>query len=423
MDRRANAARVSPQAVRTGEYAKTCPVRLAEAGIPICILPLLWPKYVIAAGNAENDPPETKGRRESLMASSIARTATLFRKLLSGRRITYRDLEDEESINRRTALRWIAEGRRVFGDALKEETRGAGEKEFWLDATGNKWIHGFKTQKPSAGEMAALDEVLQLLHSQNMHDQHARLTGLRSKLHGALEALKEAPRADTDIRAITDAFGIASRPGPHVPVSENVTAPLREAILKQHKVAFRYRSGTGQEKDKVVEPAGLLYGGAPRLVARENEERGLAQYRLDRMSGVEVLDEGHRLPEDALQGYLQTLFGSFGEKPVNVRWRFHPDAPEPEKWTFHPTQKVDKKPDGSVIVSFRAGGLDDMARHVIGWWDWIQVDKPMQLRKAILKMRLAGLAPLLYEFADQRTATRIWNLAEELGANKVDWWE
>ena len=236
------------------------------------------------------------------MASSIARTATLFRKLLSGRRITYRELEDEESINRRTALRWIAEGRRVFGDALKEGTRGAGEKEFWLDATGNKWIHGFKTQKPSAEEMAALDEMLRFLNSQNMHDQHARLTGLRSKLHGALEALKEAPRADTDIQAITDAFGIASRPGPHVPVSENVTAPLREAILKQHKVAFRYRAGTGQEKDKVAEPAGLLYGGAPRLVARENEERGLAQYRLDRMSGVEVLDEGHRLPEDALQG-------------------------------------------------------------------------------------------------------------------------
>ena len=108
---------------------------------------------------------------------------------------------------------------------------------------------------------------------------------------------------------------------------------------------------------------------------------------------------------------------------MNVRWRFHPDAPQPEKWTFHPTQKVEKKRDGSVIVSFRAGGLDDMARHVIGWWDWIQVDKPAQLRKAILKMRLAGLAPLLYEFADQRTATRIWNLAEELGANKVDWWE
>ena len=357
------------------------------------------------------------------MASSIARTATLFRKLLSGRHITYRELEDEENINRRTALRWIAEARRVFGDALKDTTRGAAEKEFWLDATGNKWIHGFKTQQPSADEMAALDEVLRLLNSQNMNDQHARLTGLRSKLHGALEALKEAPRADTDIQAITDAFGIASRPGPHVPASENVTAPLREAILKQHKVAFRYRAGTGQEKDKVAEPAGLLYGGAPRLVARENKERGLAQYRLDRMSDVKVLDEGHRLPEDALQGYLQTLFGSFGEKPVNVQWRFHPKAPEPEKWTFHPTQKVKKKPDGSVVVSFTAGGADDMARHIIGWWDWIQVEKPKSLRKAVLKMRLAGLAPLLYEFADQRTATRIWNLAEELGANKVDWWE
>ena len=357
------------------------------------------------------------------MASSIERTATLFRKLLSGRHVTYRQLEQAEDINRRTALRWIAEARRVFGDALKEGKLDSGEKQFWLDSTENKWIRGFKTQKPTAEEMAALDAALQTLARANMSDEANLLTGLRSKLHGALEEFKLASRADTDIEAITDAFGIASRPGPHVPVSENVSAPLREAILKQRRVAFHYRAGTGHETEKTVAPAGLLYGGAPRLVAQE-EGRELAQYRLDRMSDVTVLDEPHSLGEDALRDYLRTLFGSFGEKPVNVRWRFHPDAPEPDKWVFHPSQKIHKASDGSVVVSFTAGGLDDMARHVIGWWDWIQVEKPQRLRKAILKMRLAGLAPLLYEFADQRTATRIWNLAVELGANKVDdWWE
>ena len=357
------------------------------------------------------------------MASSIVRTAALFRKLLGGRRITYKELEQEENINRRTALRWIAEARRVFGEGLQEGRKGAGEKQFWLDAKHDKWLGGFKQQQPTADEMAALDEVLQFLDKANMHDQHARLTVLRSKLHGALEAIKQAARTDTDIQAITDAFGIASRPGPHVPANANVTETLREAILQQHKVAFNYRASIGREADKTAAPAGLLYGGAPRLVALEDGKPGLAQYRLDRMSKVRVLDEPHSLEEDALKGYIRTLFGSFGEKPVDVKWRFHPDAPEPDKWEFHPTQKVEKKPDGSVVVSFRAGGMDDMARHVIGWWDWIQVDKPKKLREAILKMRLAGLAPLLYEFADQRTATRIWNLAEELGANKVDWWE
>ena len=256
------------------------------------------------------------------MASSIARTATLFRKLLSGRRITYRELEDEENINRRTALRWIAEGRRVFGEALRDGTRASGEKEFWLDATGNKWIHGFKTQQPSPDEMAALDEVLRLLHAQNMQDQHARLTGLRSKLHGALEALREAPRADTDIQAITDAFGIASRPGPHVPVGRNVTAPLREAILRQHRVAFRYRARTGRETEKTAAPAGLLYGGAPRLVALEDGKEGLAQYRLDRMSEVTVLDEPHDPPGGRTPGLpphpLRLLRRKTGERPMAV---------------------------------------------------------------------------------------------------------
>ena len=357
------------------------------------------------------------------MASSIARTATLFRKLLSGRRITYRQLEQEENINRRTALRWIAEARRVFDDALRSETGDTGEKEFWLETRGAHWMGAFKYQPPSSEEVASLDKAITILRKEGLTHEEDQLTALRGKLHGVVERKNQAARLENDVEAITDAWGIASRPGPHIPVSEDITAPLREAVLKQRKVGFRYHAGTPQEKEKVVEPAGLLYGGAPRLVAREKKERGLAQYRLDRMRDVQVQDEAHSLSEDALQGYLRTLFGSFGEEPVNVQWRFHPDAPAPEKWTFHPTQQVEKQPDGSVVVRFRAGGLDDMARHVIGWCDWIQVDKPKALRKAVLRMRLAGLAQLLYEFADQRTATRIWNLAVELGANKVDYWE
>ena len=351
------------------------------------------------------------------MASSIARTATLFRKLLSGRHVTYRDLEEQENINRRTALRWIKEAKLVFGKALQEDRLDSGEKHFWLDSEAARWIGGFRHRLPTPEEMAALDKAVQVLGREGLTHEVNQLTALRSKVHGVVEKAEQALKTDTDTDAIVDSWGIVSRPGPHIRPSENVAAPLREAILKQRKVAFRYRA-----RQKTVEPAGLLHGGAPRLIGRE-AGRDLAQYRLDRMSEVVVLEEGHSLAEDALQEYLRTLFGSFGEDPVNVQWRFHPDAPEPEKWTFHPTQKVEKDADGFVTVRFRAGGLDDMARHVIGWWDWIQVDKPIALRRAVLRMRLAGLAQLLYEFADQRTATRIWNLTEELGANKVDYWE
>ena len=267
------------------------------------------------------------------MASSIARTATLFRKLLSGRRITYRQLEAEENINRRTALRWIAEARRVFGNALKSATGDTGEKEFWLETQGSHWMGTFKYQPPSPEEIASLDKAIRILHREGLAHEEAQLTSLRGKLHGVVERRNQATRLDNDVEAITDAWGIASRPGPHIRADEDVTATLRDALLRQRKVGFRYKGGT----NKTVEPAGLLYGGAPRLVGKERG-RELAQYRLDRMSDVRVLEDAHGLKEDALQGYLRTLFGSFGEEPVNVKWRFHPTAPEPEKWTFHPTQ-------------------------------------------------------------------------------------
>ena len=99
------------------------------------------------------------------MASSIARTATLFQKLLSGRHVTYRSLEQQEDINRRTALRWIKEAKHVFGDALKEDRLDSGEKSFWLDSrrpagsegsgTGcrrpRKWRRSTRPYRSSAG--------------------------------------------------------------------------------------------------------------------------------------------------------------------------------------------------------------------------------------------------------------------------------
>ena len=353
------------------------------------------------------------------MAGAITRAGILFRKLLSGKPVTYTQLQREAAITRRTALRWIGEAKDIFGDLLQESRLPeTGEKKFWLDSR-VQWVRGLQRQPPTGDEMAAVDVALRLFQKYGMRSHHDQLTGLRGRLHGALERLERAHRTDTDAEAITDSLGIASRPGPHIPVPDRVSGPLREAVLKQRKVAFHYRTHAGHSSEKKASPAGLLYGGAVRLIAMEEGVDALAQFRLDRMSEVEILDEPHRLEEDALRNYLRTLFGSFGEKPVQVRWRFHPDAPEPEKWRFHPTQKIQREADGSTVVSFRAGGMDDMARHVIGWWDWIEVLAPKRLRRTVLKMKLAGLAPLLEEFADRRTAGRIHNLAREFGANKV----
>ena len=86
---------------------------------------------------------------------------------------------------------------------------------------------------------------------------------------------------------------------------------------------------------------------------------------------------------------------------------------------IHPGQRIERKPDGSVVVRFRAGGKEDMARHLVGWWDWVERIRPRELRRTVLRMRLAGLAPLVEEFADRETADRIRELAGELGATQV----
>ncbi len=352
------------------------------------------------------------------MSSALRRSVVLLQKLLSGKRVTYSLLTEEADVSRRTAMRWIAEARDIFRDQLREETGANGEKEFWL-ASNHDWIQRLKGQLPTSEELAAVDVALRLLQKNTARPDHDRLTALRGKLHRALEEFRAASRAETDTEALTNALGTTSRPGPHIPAPPEVDRALREALLKKRKVSFSYRNQAGRGSERKVAPVGLLYGGQTRLVGVPDGKDTRNQFRLDRMSEVRILDEPHDLAENTLHRYLATLFGSFGEKPVQVQWRFHPDAPEPEKWKFHPTQKVEIEPDGSVLVTFRAGGMDDMARHLVGWWDWVEVVKPKRLRERVLKMKLAGLAPLVAEFADRRTAARIRNLATKLGATQL----
>ena len=99
--------------------------------------------------------------------------------------------------------------------------------------------------------MAALDKAVQVLRREGLAHEVNQLTALRSKVHGVVEKAEQAMKTDTDTEAIIDSWGIVSRPGPHIRPSENVAAPLREAILKQRKVAFSYR-----DRHKTVEPAG-----------------------------------------------------------------------------------------------------------------------------------------------------------------------
>ena len=71
----------------------------------------------------------------------------------------------------------------------------------------------------------------------------------------------------------------------------------------------------------------------------------------------------------------------FRRKPVRVVLRFDAAAaPDASAFLFHPGQTVDEQDDGTVTVSFEAGGLDEMCWHLVTWGETVIVEKPARLR-------------------------------------------
>ncbi len=346
------------------------------------------------------------------MADSFERVVGVLR-LLSNGWHSYAGIESKCGVRQRTVQRWIRSLKQHFPDTLEEERTFEGKSIFRLRPDSF-----LSRQEPTPEELAALRLAADRLEEQQLSDLGEHLQSLRAKVEERARRAASQERIQALMRDVEDflgTVGFATRPGPRIPVASTLQKQLHEAFRKGRVVRFTYTKPHGKTGTHRVEPKGILFGGTVRLVASpEGRDEPLLQYRLDRMRGLEVTETGCVVEPEPFQEFVRDLFGSFRDREVlDVEWRFRADAPEVESWTFHPSQKMERNPDGSLTVRFRATGKEDLARHIIGWWDWIEDVQPEALRRVVLGMRLAGLAPLLREFGGQDIAGRVEELARE----------
>jgi predicted DNA-binding transcriptional regulator YafY len=168
-------------------------------------------------------------------------------------------------------------------------------------------------------------------------------------------------------------------------VKPEVLASLREAIKRgavvrlTHWTASAKRPSRGHE----VSPLGLLYATGRRYLAGKSRHHGAVHlFRLGRIEDAEITAKSFTRPRGfEIESYARQSFGVFQEKPVEVVWKFGPDAAaDARTFMFHPTQKLTDQPDGSLLVSFKAGGLLEMCWHLFTWGGAVEVLQPIKLR-------------------------------------------
>ena len=240
-----------------------------------------------------------------------------------------------------------------------------------------------------AEEIIALHRAAELLRREGDAGNADMLQTLSDRVVGAVDRPLRN-RLEPDIEVLMEADGVALRPGPHEDLDKAIMHQLRGAILNGVWITVEHRTRAGQLTWNVrLGPLGMLLGqGRQYLVAWSEYAKAVRLFALAGFEKVELSNDTFTPPEGfSLQAYAHNAFGVWQEEPHNIVWRFSPAvAKDARTYRFHPTQVPEDQPDGSLILRFRAGGLQEMTWHLARWGGEVEVLEPPRLREMLREL-------------------------------------
>ena len=290
--------------------------------------------------------------------------------------LTLDEMADFLGVGRRTAERMRDAVEQAFG--LLDHDEDGRKKRFKLAISG---LDRFTTI-PTVDEITELENAARKLEAAHDTSRAEKLRTLRDKIETSMRD-NDRRTLGVDVEAAVRAEAFACQVGPRPMSDPSILSGLREALLAGRVVRFDYGGDeqTPPRWRKVV-PYGLLFGPRYYLVAGMKGRRGAALYRLDGIHNLVVTDEPGAPPSDFdLKAYAARSFGVFQEDPKDVELRFAPSAARDARaYLFHPTQSFADEPDGSLTVRFHAGGLRQIAHHLMTWGPTVTIVAPPALQ-------------------------------------------
>lgn len=303
---------------------------------------------------------------------------------------TTQETDDEPKVTRRTVDMYRRDLKTVFGDRLIE--------------TGSP-LHVRIARNTTNDFISVTAEDLAELHSISIEAAQAGLTDRGDRLRHLAERLRAllpgaAKRAlDIDLPDLLAAEGYALRPGPRPKIQQQTLEKIRDAISGFRVISIRYQARRdGAIRAQTVKPLGLIFGHRHYLVASGTSANKPFphNYALSAIHAVEFTGDIFQRDEDFdIRSYTERSFGVWQEEPSDVVLRFVADcAADVEEFFFHPTQKIERLKDGSVVVRFTSGGLREIAWHLFTWSPDCEIVEPERLREEYRSMLTAALEGL-----------------------------
>ena len=170
---------------------------------------------------------------------------------------------------------------------------------------------------------------------------------------------------------------------------------LREALLFQYRCRLQYAPAHRNAEEYLFDPYTLLfYNNSLYLGGYAHNRQALRLFLVDRLQDVEVTRERFEVPDDfAIADLTGSAFGLIDEAPQRIRVRFGETiAHLIRERTWHPSQQIEEHANGSLILTFTAGGEKELLAWLYSYLPHVQVLEPESLRESFLQGLKEGLA-------------------------------
>jgi len=165
---------------------------------------------------------------------------------------------------------------------------------------------------------------------------------------------------------------------------------LQKAIQNRHPVDIVYfTAGRGVETQRVVYPYHLFnMKGEWYLIAYDLFRQGVRQFALPRIRSWQVLtNTSFEIdPSFSPEYYFGQSFQSeHGDTIVEVVLLFDTyQARYVRERIWHSSQKIEEQPDGTIIMRFKTGAIQEVQRWVMGYGSHVRVLAPESLAQSII---------------------------------------
>ena len=296
--------------------------------------------------------------------SDIIDLATFMSSKIQG--VTITEIAERYKVSRRTAERMRDSLMNIFSSVDEIETKDTQKHWGFINYSINHLI----TFSPK--EIANIEQLQRRTTNNEMKEELLKTVEKLKSLNK-----KNIESIENNIDLFMQTEGYAVRQMPQYKIDLKIVDVIRNALQNSKMITAIYH-----EKQRLLEPLGLIYGEKIHLIAKEKAKGdGIYNYLLHKFDDMKVTDKTFDKGDFNLQEYTKQSFGIYHGEILDVKLSFDKSvADEASKYNFHPTQKIKLEKDGSLTVSFKASGSKEIMWHVFKWGACCKIVSPKSLK-------------------------------------------